>query len=710
MKIINRRRGTVFLSLSALLSLVFASFFAPLAYADNGAGVGPRGSTYVGVISGSVYTWEMFSGSPGEAWNKLYTETMNEQMDFPRSVGGSFTNAVNYSASTSTGEPLSSVCQRSSVIWFRTVSRGAGGTRNWESPRGSRWYSNNTFWAYWNKSHIPTSGWGDMGDDVLYRMAQSGIMSTQSKYSIVCSGDITPQWDFEFDVYGTDSGTYNGVYSYTATADGKYIPNGKWNTVTPAVHKTEFGKLYDKMNGSTEENYNALASQAGGLAAASQTPGTDVTVNIGDQNSKTLAKGGVVDYALQAKPAQVAGSAKVKYHVKMSQCQTAQPAFVKAGQTAISKSSRQEAADFAEAAKGLCDKGTVTVSGPEKSFNITRKYTTPKMVGFWETIVAHCNKEGFDSLRQKLADNAVSEGSSKNTGTLSTRQFTDKTEARSVLGGLLGESVGSLSETGGQGFYDKECPFSCSPDPVKTTPSKGTDSIDIDSNGPDVTAFRDNETKAFTVHRWVPNNEDGVEFNSDKKALTTTLTVDRNGTPSVTGKASDGSDAGTAKISAFDSDGKEKDVFGVDPNMSDSSGVQKNWDTSTKGGLYTSVLKGEFTTFGVRANWASDDGKPVKLNIKWEYQPGVVTNISTDKVGFNANGGQTLGNVSGVPGSVQGKCYAAYSRGGAPVSQPDTTKLFHDNTGTGTVNNLDKDVLGDTASQLTVTFVRASTN
>ena len=190
---------------------------------------------------------------------------------------------------------------------------------------------------------------------------------------------------------------------------------------------------------------------------------------------------------------------------------------------------------------------------------------------------------------------------------------------------------------------------------------------------------------------------------SPSAAITTTITRWAEGTPSTQNTEGDKFIMKTERGSRLFTDDR-------DPL------TQKNWDTSTFSNANSTMLTGLHRAFTVQGSWPSEQGKPQVLNVKWEYAPDVSTAFST-KLGFSQKGnGEGLAAVSDqrkdVAAAIQGMCYANFGT----ESGSDMTDLFHDNTGTGTLNNLDTAPVGgvgerpeDIESNLVLQFVRATT-
>lgn len=712
------RKRKSFTTIITLLLTIGALFTASVAYADNGTGGEGKGNgSSVTFNHGAYPEWLLVAkpwysnpydqlGRNSNGIRPIYylknPDTLRKQIDSLQNV------------KTSNGEPLSSICQRSDYIWY--VNAGGTEIMTWQG-HGTKSYKD--WWLYWHGMNPPTarSEYGDAANSVLAAMYESGALNSKNKYTIICSGDYTPYWNHDFTIHGSDAASVSGVYSYTVVADGKYIPHGSWEPVKPAIKKTAFGEAFDKLinnNPNNEQEYSNLVGNIPSLAEQSRVPGSSLTVNLGDNNEKVLAQGGVVDYSLYSREAKISGTAQYTWNVSMEKCTQPQQSFSLAYNNQKDYyTSVQDAQNLISQLQSYCGNGSVTVSNPQKTFNVNPSMTTQRQIGFWETIVAHCNKEGFEALKGKIGDNIshVNNISDNNTGVFVTKKFTDKSEARSKMGGLLGEP-GLLGETRDKGFYDKECPFVCEVDKIETfhpEDNDGNPPSHVSETGPDMVMFRDNESRLFTIDRWVPSSVNGVSFDRNNKALTTTIVLGKESTPSVTGKDTQGRDSGSLKISGYDSSGKKVDIFGFNTNIPDSTKIQRNWDTSSFSGLYNSVVKGEITTFDVRANWASENNKPVKLNVKWEYDPHISTPITSKNVGFDNNGNMFAGNpvMKNIP--VQGKCYAAFNRANETIQPFDTVKAFHDNTGSDSTNNLDNNII-DRAYQLTITFVRSTTS
>lgn len=511
-----------------------------------------------------------------------------------------------------------------------------------------------------------------------------------------------------------DSESFNAPHTYTTTARTPIVAKGDTFTQR-AETRTEFGEVYDnylKVKNPTKKQYQDFLSNAKAAIERDKTTNQASTkVNLTEEQEKTLSNGGVMNVT-NAVISQPFDSSNTKtYNATFKSCKKG----FTSGMKKVVKTDA-EAKDYLDRVYTNygCKQQTVagkkynyTTSKPSvDSWQVTAKPTTPRTIGFWQTLVAHCNEEGFAGIVDMLGTNAktVSQDSSgKYTGVLTTEVFANQAEAETAMGGILGDKTGIYENTGYTDFYDKECPYECIPDPDNNTGTPSGAKAGGE-NGPNFVMFRDNEPVDLSVTRWIPKSENGVAFDAKDKAVTTTVSVAPESTPDTKGTK-----GGKFSMSGVDSSGKEVSLFDGD----DSLKTQKNWDTTKMDNPLSSLKVGEFTDYKVKASWASDDGKPVILNFKWEYNPLVSTTIPSQGLGIGVNnrGLYALGDNNSTSVPIEGKCYANFE-GENPTNIIDTTDLFQENTGSGTTNNLDGTRLEEAkgTSEVILTFVRATTS
>lgn len=301
--------------------------------------------------------------------------------------------------------------------------------------------------------------------------------------------------------------------------------------------------------------------------------------------------------------------------------------------------------------------------------------------------------------------------------------------------------------------YSKECPFDCTDDRASTNDTAknnvmadrnnptqddaehgrtGVLATDNTSNGSisdarglsvntaNMVFFRNNEWNQFVVDLYTPksgtNNAGDISYDG-KLAKSTIITRDPDGTPWF---AADASKTVLTHLQPLQGTYKTKDIFTNEtPEDNDTSFAQQlsNY-TETTGVNRTSVqLSGQINSFQIKSAWATENGHPLKFQMKWEYDANDHVSVPST-ISFQGTGtvaGNIPGNVHSdetISTVVDGKCL---SQQNTLNHNPDTTDLNHDNSGSGTVDN--DDTTFDTSKPLGygaargwfgVTFVRAT--
>lgn len=647
--------------------------------------------------------WALVSTGGGEtAYSKFVNSTVGKRLSPWASSQASFENKLlSVQGGSMDGKNIVEGCKASKHIWYKT----ANGYTN------SVWFG-----KYWVPSPTKPGLPGNMGNaeaDNIMRNVAKPMLDNSKYYSVVCSWYFENlKWDKQVDVEIKTAPNLEGAHSYIVSASNKVLANGAWEPVAPKVVKTEFGKVYDEYISQFGENtdgkpnrakFEDFVKRATNTAGASKNVPENMTLELGENNTNAFANGGVVNYSLKRKDVKITGSSSIKKTVNFKGCSGERPAGN------MTFSSEADFNNWVNKIKSGNKCSSANVSNGAENFKLKATPTAPKEIGFWQVLTAHCNKAGVDNVKNLLGDweNKDSGISTDFTGVVYTKNFNSVSDARSKMGGLLGENTGKFAETGARGFYDKECPYSCVPE--NPTPGGGSAKT---SENPDLTLFRDNEDNAINVARWIPQSNSEVEFNPDSmKALSTTVVMDKDSTPGVTGKDRDGKDSGTFRLSGVRSDGTQTQIFGFNPTLNPNATPKtpKNWDTANSETLYSHTFSGQYTDFLARANWASENGYPVKLNFRWKYAPLVKTPYSPNGSGFNSTGGQTLGGKVSPSVATHGECYAHFPDKNGNMTQTDTKGLFAENTGSGKTNNMDTGILPNKSNQVTLTFVRSTT-
>ena len=284
--------------------------------------------------------------------------------------------------------------------------------------------------------------------------------------------------------------------------------------------------------------------------------------------------------------------------------------------------------------------------------------------------------------------------------------------------------------------YTKECPFDCVADAsvVRSNIRKGVandpnapgdtrTSNDIlakdaygvqvwpNKNGqdPDLTRpynantshmqfFRNNEWNYFTVDRWAPASTDGIRYDGGD-AKSTTIVRNADGTPWM---------ANGTRLTNMDAN-----AGGWKPLFNGNGNVVNQWSSSTNDRFDTNTsnqIGGQATQFRIKSAWATENGKPLKFNVKWEYE--VDNTVRTPTVWKIRHNGTNLDTVSVTTvdqtTKVDGKCDSQFNKTGQ-VYQDHT---YYAQQGTGVTRKNTQDVNFEEDNPLegwfSITFVRST--
>jgi hypothetical protein len=670
----------------------------------GGTGGGSGGS---GTQSG-FYWASVSSSSTGTAYNQFLNKS---------GWSRSFAEAE---ASRRTGNI--SICQNSDVIWFlmgpQVWAYNFAGYPTWD-----------THWMFRGSIQYPQSLFGPAPTAAQYqhfidwdngiggmRRDNPGTAAGGYGYTIICSYATfrTDQKRYTTEVTTspptTVPTTYTKPYSWTTEITRQPITGGPAGKSDPigadnlhdqslVTQKTNFGLYWDSVAANSSAAATSLTAQqlkngADAALAKDQTLAHGTTA-LDAANKAGMAEGGVLNVKEQTKYATITvnetSTTTTTKRCTYTKTWNSYWGAYNAETSSCSSSSSTSISRTAEKVAG-----------------------TQQNTGFWQMLAVHCNKAEFDALLasdsslQKIntpdPTNAMS-GSvvTKNYGTQPAKlDFGDSTNANAAK-----------AKTGNLAFFDKECPFDC-------TPSKATSDGASNNNGAvgnvgsagvaspalfgakSDTAntnafefFRDNAAKPVTVDTWYPKAVNGVGY-AGEAPLTTTITRDPSGTPSL-----DGSSGGKFTMNSAKGDA----LFG---GAAKAVTTQKNWDSSTFSSPTATILKGLHNSFNLKATWASDANKPQAFNFKWEYAPSVQTTVPLSGIGFSAGSAQSVGTKGSAATAIEGKCYSFFGT----TTSSSTVAEFGANTGTGTVNKLDGALLTGTkgtAAKLTANFVRSTT-
>lgn len=299
--------------------------------------------------------------------------------------------------------------------------------------------------------------------------------------------------------------------------------------------------------------------------------------------------------------------------------------------------------------------------------------------------------------------------------------------------------------------YSKECPFDCTDDRnsknlasaanVMTDRNNPTDSdlaiggtgvlaTNSDSNGGYATRdsvntanmvfFRNNEWNKFVVDLYTPkagtSNAGDISYDGNP-AKSTIITRDPDGTPWF---AADANKTILTHLQPLQGTYKNEDIFTNDAkHMSDAVFNQQlsNYTDTTGIDQMSVQLSGQINQFRIKSAWATENGHPLKFQMKWEYDANDHVSVPST-ISFQGTGTVT-GNIPGnvhnddtISTVVDGKCL---SQQNTLDHTPDTTDLNHNNSGSGAVDNDDAkfdtfQLAGSRAARgwFGITFVRAT--
>jgi hypothetical protein len=352
---------------------------------------------------------------------------------------------------------------------------------------------------------------------------------------------------------------------------------------------------------------------------------------------------------------------------------------------------------------------------------------TQKQTGFWQIISAHCNAPGFAALRSAMGADLVplDSGDSTNemSGLMRTKYYAQDTTVLPM--GDRRATNPAQKDTSRLGFYDKECPFDCTPskfasngasadngalDNVATANFVNTgkglygakSSDNVNSSYSEM--FRDNTDRTIRPDVWYPvTGQKGVTYKGEAPK-TTMVSRWEGGTPVLGTEfnayqaVKDANGKVTSKISLFDA-------------TKSTQPTQKNFDVAA-GFASTSAgqVPGRLDEITVQSTWASTNGKPQSLQVAWEYTPMVTSKVPTT-ISF-APGGANV-KVAGFVNrgtKVDGRCWADFGTSTTTAaSKALATSELRANTGTGiTTKFIGLDGKDTNSRNIVLNFVRGT--
>lgn len=257
---------------------------------------------------------------------------------------------------------------------------------------------------------------------------------------------------------------------------------------------------------------------------------------------------------------------------------------------------------------------------------------------------------------------------------------------------------------------------------VRTTDSKGNLKPSTeDVNTANMTFFRNNTWNRFRVDIWYPVFNDGLtaasasdsirgisETKGSQTAKSTTI-IRKDGTPWYI-KGTDKNSGFATEMKAIKSLDNGDSIDGSNARLFNETtdiipGNQISLDSVTAHSAHVVELPYEATAFAIRSMWATDPniGK-LEFNIKWEFDS--KNNLDVPTKFTVGNTADSVSSTSTPQYAISdGKCYGNQNKGQS--YDYDLINLFHDNTGAGTIDNLDKE-FNDNFGKFTIQFVRST--
>lgn len=691
----------------------------PAAMADTGAGEG--GGNSGGNLRGAVHWTSIAFDQKGKAWDGF--------LKFEVATGRGKSWVIQ---EVEDRVHSNKVCQNSNVIWYlKSTSTGKWVYNYSQATHGSKWnnYPTNVKKSSIEKPHEVRGQRAPLAAEIRAfkdwdKSSNGGIINGIPGYVIICSGAYNNDGSTPPDKVRTEpetrteknqvSYTFDKPHSYSTSImpqlseynkDGKLVdPIGKDNLEIQEANnsRTNYGVAIDKIaNGSLKGNMNTVKSNLESAIAKDEKLKVNNTRDLSANNQAGMAEGGILN---------------VSGFENWASITVTRNDSVRYDRTCTYRATWNSSKGKFNAEKKTCTawKKKTTNGTP----HVIKTKPTQKNSGFWQMLSVHCNAEDFKALANSgNGVKTISQGNTNNKVAAAVNSKVYQKRPTVLDFGDKRNSNAAKKATANLGFYDKECPFDCTP--AKSTSSgassnngavnnsgntgkKGADKYGATSGGLNNNSFdffRDNGQKDVKVDVWYPANVSGVSYKG-QAPKTTTVTRWAEGTPGTTGK-NGGKFAMKTKSGTTLFNGKTKEAA-----------PQKNWSTDTFDTANSTSLPGLHNEFTVQASWASEKDKPQQLNVKYEYEANVSTVFYGKGLGFTKDGSkvaQRLGTTVNVAAPIEGKCYVNYGTN----DDVDTTKVFHDNTGSGTKNNLDGQLLegpGNKAQKtnLVVRFVRAT--
>lgn len=598
-------KGLVILSiLSMFISMLSSGFIiAEPVSANSGTGGGNAGS-------GDTGYWRKIDGDPKTqgAWNEFYRLTA------PR-YGGNWLNKEIAAAGNKHGNSqLLEQCKASRYIWYYSDSGSAGIWYNMGS------YTHN---APWIGGKPAASDWNDF-------QKWGGANWNKGNTVLVCSGSYekpapATRKEVEKDNRDVkDNVVINGVYTKESTINP--VATQEYNTYTEDQRKawdgthekqpsgavlTAYGQWYkdnaanikklDSLTGAAHTNLKKQLTDGANAAKAKDL--ASPVVQMSAKNKQGFAKGGVFTMTEGVRDASITLTSKTAQSRERTNTETQQP-----------NGTWKVTANGAWSAWKTMSIGEDGLSGQEL------KSVTP--VKFWQMLHAKCNDPGVKRVMSNVPNIKDDSASASVSDTLRSPVYTK--QAQLPLGDPK-NAAKDLKDTAYDPFYAQTAgcliPIDCISTPLgKDSTSDAKNNVQdagdkrdgtygaqgkvVDGKKEKVlssdsfTYFRDNQVNDLRLDVWYPtvmNPASGITMKAGP-ALKTRMFFDPKGTPL-------------------------DDMFAVTLDQTNSINKQKGLSGAEIAAGKGILVDGELSKLSVASSWASDNGKPQKVNADWVYNP-----------------------------------------------------------------------------------------
>lgn len=712
--------------------LAFDTFNSSSMIAEAAVGTGTGSTSGPPSNEGNAGGWRNF-GQNG-IWQvdlSGYPEYGGDVKNFLRAVGGQnlIDTCLNYNTKTfvHTGD-------YGAARWPFMLSGNATGTRNASILGNLKGYATATVVVICeNNPDKPTGRKGVdyrvvATKDPAQKYAASGNYSLSATVApeIVVSGNDVKGRPIGKDPIGANN-LNSQVSGASMTALGKL-----WNEL-------QKDSLYSTSNSEASIDLIAKYKARFDAAIAQDAANARPTIDLNTDNQVGMAEGGVLNVSEFGVPLKVNLTSKAThYELQARSWEEWSISGIRYGSWQQAKS-RGDGAWLDPKSKTLWDKRANEKDGRWTSYlnRTSHSQATQKQLGFWQMISVNCNLAEFEALQTAFKTLTVvnmQPNSGDTKGAYSIVAHTPlqgKRPTEKVLGKSNVKNHAAINRTSKLGFYDKECPYACTPsNDVSKGASEANNAVNnIGASGFNATTskgkygnvvlkdnvnssalelFRDGNAVALTPDVWYPLSANGVTYNGQapKSTIISRWAV---GSPNLTTMKGANSLEEVFKATA-NSQGTNVTLFTTDRKGSYSA---KN-DQAETVALFSSEtlarVPGLAKDVAVSGVWASEDKRPQVLNMKWEYNPTLTKTAPIVNIGrMSLNHGGVSFTAGQVSTRVDGICVGEF--GTTATSKPvDVVKSVASNTGSGTTTKWPVSFTGNAktdAQALVLKFIRA---